>query len=187
MVAFVYSVTEDSMNPQYHGFVNDVPVEGDASAIRLEASYTDLGRDAIPALSGTASVTLRSRTVEAENADAFSGTQPLNSGRASGGVFMGAINHDGYLLFRDIDLARVNALSIQAASAGAGGAIEVRFGSKDGPVLGSTPVDVNGDWEAFSEKRVLLQHSSQRGDLYLVFQNEQNRGGLMNVDRITFQ
>ena len=186
MVAFVYSVTEDSVNPQYQGFVNDVPVEGNASAIRLEASYTDLGREAIPALSGTAAVTLRSRTVEAEKADAFNGTQPLNSGRASGGVFMGAINHDGYLLFRDIDLARVEALSIQAASAGAGGVIEVRFGSLDGPVLGSTRVEVNGDWEAFSEKRVPLQHSSQRGDLYLVFQNEQNRGGLMNVDRVTF-
>ena len=187
MVAYVYSVTADSVNPQYQGFVNEVPIDDTASAIRLEASYTDLGRDAIPALSGTASVTLRSRSVEAEQADAYRGTQPLGSGRASGGVFMGAINHDGFLLFRDIDLSRVDALKIQAASAGVGGRIDIRFGSVDGPLLGSTPIEVNGDWEDFSEKRVELTPTSDRGDLYLVFQNEQNRGGLMNVDSITFE
>ena len=187
MVAYVYAVTEDTINPQYQGFVNEIPIDDTAATIRLEASYTDLGRDAIPPLSGSSRVTLRRRTVEAEAADASSGTQPLSSGRASGGVFMGAINHDGFLLFRDIDLARVEAVAIQAASAGAGGTIEIRFGSFDGPVVGSTPVEVNGDWEAFSEKLVPLERSSQRGDLYLVFQNEQNRGGLMNVDSVTFR
>ncbi len=187
MVAYVYSITEDSVNPQYQGFVNEVPIDETASSIRLEASYTDLGRDAIPPLAGTASISLRSRTVEAEAADSFQGTQPLSSGRASAGVFMGAINHDGFLLFRDIDLARVRALSLQAASAGAGGTIEVRFGSFDGPVIGSTSVEVNGDWEDFSEKQIELIPSTDRGDLYFVFQNSQNRGGLMNVDSITFQ
>ena len=187
MVGYVYSVTADSVNPQHQGFVNEVPIDDTASAIRLQASYTDLGRDTIPALSGTATVTLRSRSVEAEQADAYSGTQPLGSGRASGGVFMGAINHDGFLLFRDIDLSRVDALKIQAASAGVGGRIDIRFGSVDGPLLGSTQIEVNGDWEDFSEKRVALTPTTDRGDLYLVFQNEQNRGGLMNVDRITFE
>ena len=118
MVAYVYAVTEDTINPQYQGFVNEIPIDDTAATIRLEASYTDLGRDAIPPLSGSSRVTLRRRTVEAEAADASSGTQPLSSGRASGGVFMGAINHDGFLLFRDIDLARVEAVAIQAASAG---------------------------------------------------------------------
>jgi len=187
MVAYVYSVTADSVAPQFQGFVNDVPVESDASAIRLVASYTDLGRDAIPALTGQAAVTLRSRTVQAEAADEYRGTQPLGSGRAEGNAFMGAINHDGFLKFADIDLSQVEAIEIQAASAGAGGTIEVRFGSFDGPVLGSTPVEVNGDWEAFSKKVVELTPTTDRGDLYFVFQNEQNRGGLMNVDSISFQ
>jgi cytochrome c len=187
MVAYVYSVTADSVAPQFQGFVNDVPVDADASAIRLVASYTDLGRDAIPSLTGQTSVTLRSRTIQAEAADEYRGTQPLGSGRAEGNTFMGAINHDGFLRFADIDLSRVTAITIQAASAGAGGTIEVRFGSFDGPVLGSTPVEVNGDWEAFSKKVVELTPTTDRGDLYFVFQNEQNRGGLMNVDSITFQ
>jgi cytochrome c len=187
MVAYVYSVTAHSVAPQFRGFVNDVPIKADASGIRLVASYTDLGRDAIPSLTGQATIMLRSRTIQAEAADEYRGTQPLGSGRAEGNTFMGGINHDGFLRFADINLSRINAIAIQAASAGAGGTIEVRFGSFDGPVLGSTLVAVNGDWEAFSEKVVELTPTDERGDLYLVFQNEQNRGGLMNVDSITFQ
>ena len=187
MVSYVYSVTADSIHPQFQGFVNEVPIDADASAITLVASYTDLGRDSIPALTGQASVTLRNRTLQAEAADEYRGTQPLNSERAEGKTFMGAINHDGFLRFRDIDLSRVKAISIQAASAGAGGTIEIRFGSIDGPLLATTPVEVNGDWEAFTAKRVELAPNTDRGDLFFVFQNEQNRGGLMNVDSITFQ
>ncbi len=187
MVSYVYSVTADSVNPQYQGFVNDVPVDAEAAAITFVASYTDLGRDTIPPLTGQATVTLRSRTIQAEAADEYRGTQPLNSDRAEGKTFMGAINHDGFLRFTDINLATVNAISIQAASAGAGGTVEVRFGSFDGPLLGSTPVEVNGDWEAFSTKQIDLVPTTERGDLYLVFQNAQNRGGLMNVDSITFR
>jgi len=187
MVSYVYSVTESSANPQFQGFTNDISFDADAAAVRLEATYTDLGRDAVPATSGQASITLRSRTVEAEAADAYEGTQPLGSDRARGKVFMGAINHDGYLRFDGIDLSQVTSISVQAASAGAGGTIEVRLGAFDGPVLGSTAVEVNGDWEAFSEKRIPLAACQERADLFLVFQNRDNRGGLMNVDAVTFQ
>jgi cytochrome c len=187
MVSYVYSVTADSANPQYQGFTADVSCDADVPSLRLEATYTDLGRDAVPPASGQASVTLRSRTVEAEAADAYEGTQPLGSDRARGKVFMGAISHDGYLRFDRIDLSRVTAIAVQAASAGAGGTIEVRRASRDGDLLGSVRVDVNGDWEAFSEKRIPLADCDDRTDLYLVFVNPDNRGGLMNVDSISFQ
>ena len=73
------------------------------------------------------------------------------------------------------------------ASAGVGGAIEVRRGSVDGQLLGKATVEVNGQWEEFYEKIITLESTTGTDDLFLVFQNEKNRDGLMNVDSLTFQ
>jgi cytochrome c len=73
------------------------------------------------------------------------------------------------------------------ASAGAGGVIEVRRGGVDGALLGQATVEVNGQWEEFYDKVIELEPSTGTDDLFFVFQNEKNRGGLMNVDSITFQ
>lgn len=187
MVEYVYSVTADSANPMVHGFNNELAIPEGITSVRLEASYTDLGREEIPKLTGQATLMLRSRTLQAEHATEYRGTQPLGSSRAEGQKFMGAIEHDGFLRFADIPLQQVKGVALKVASAGAGGSIEIRFGSKDGLLLATVPVEVNGDWEAFYEKQVELADCTDRGDLYFVFKNEQNRGGLMNVDSITLR
>jgi cytochrome c len=99
---------------------------------------------------------------------------------------MGSIEHDGYLRFGDVPLDGVRAITVSVASAGAGGWIEVRRGSNQGELLGEVQVDVNGDWEAFAEKRIELLPATGRDDVYLVFRNSENRGGLMNIDALTF-
>jgi cytochrome c len=186
MVEHVFSVTADKSNPSVQGFANEFMLDTVPARLRLEATYTDLGRDDIPKLDGVAVVTLRSRTIQAEAADAFEGTQKLGSDRAEGQAFMGAINHDGYLQFDGIRLDRIAAISARVASAGAGGVIEIHAERVDGPLLGTMPVEVNGNWEEFYEKRIELSPSTGRATIYLVFKNETNRGGLMNVDSITF-
>ncbi len=99
---------------------------------------------------------------------------------------MGAIEHDGFLRFNQISLEKTKQIVIRAASAGAGGVVEARRGSPTGPLLGDVTVEVNGDWHAFTEKIIDLKEPSSREDVYLVFKNEKNRGGLMNIDSVSF-
>lgn len=187
MVEYVFSATAGSSNPSARGFNNEVLTDASSGALRLEATYTDLGRGDIPKLIGVATVTLRSRNLQAEAADEFAGTRPLSSDQAQGKRFMGAVEHDGFLKFADVPLDDLRVLTARVASAGAGGAIEVRRGSVDGPLLGSTSVEVNGSWEEFYEKTIELEAASGSDDLYIVFKNPENRGGLMNVDSLSFR
>jgi len=186
MVEYVYSVEANTTHPTVNGFNNELELEEGLAGVRLEATYTDLGRGDIPKLSAITAVTLRSRTIQAEAADEFRGTTPLDSAAAEGKRFMGAIEHDGFLKFASIRLDAVKYLSLRVASAGAGGTLEVRRGAIDGPLLGSATVEVNGEWESFYEKRIELEPSVSRDDLFIVFKNPVNRGGLMNVDSVTF-
>ncbi|TVQ00893.1 MAG: carbohydrate-binding protein [Planctomycetaceae bacterium] len=187
MVEYVYSVTSAASNPTAHGFNNRLEIGEVPGRLRLEATYTDLGRDDIPKLVGVGAVTLRSRRVQAEAADEYRGTQPLNSDRAEGKRFMGGIEHGAFLRFDDIPLDGLRSVGVRVASAGAGGEIEVRRGAVEGPLLGSIRVEVNGAWEEFREERIGLRAASGRDTLYLVFVNPVNRGGLMNIDSLSFE
>jgi cytochrome c len=187
MVEYVYSVKPDPSVTMTRGPSGKITVPTNQSAIRLEATYTDLGRGDIPPLSGTTVLELRSRRIQAESADEFRDTQPLGSGRAEGGAFLGAINNGAFVKIKNIQLDQVHQLALMVASAGAGGTIEVHKDAVDGPLLGSTVVEVNGDWEAFYEKTVEVPANTGRCDLYLVFKNPTHPGGLMNIDAIEFR
>ncbi len=187
MVEYVFSATADSSNASATGFNNFLPTTKDDESIHLSANYADTGRGDIPKLSGSASVTLRSRNLQAESADEFRGTQKLGSDKAQGKHFMGGIEHDGFLKFTNIPLDTVEQVVVRVASAGVGGVIELHRGAVDGPLLGSTTVDVNGDWTDFYEKTIELESTEGRDSLYVVFKNEKNRGGLMNIDSLNLQ
>jgi cytochrome c len=187
MVEYVFAVTAASANPTVPGFNNVIPTQKTNGPIRLEATYTDLGRDEIPKLIGSGSVTLRNRKVQAEEADDVRGAKKLGSGKAEGKQFVGAIEHDGYLKFAKIHLDKLQSIVVRVASAGVGGSIEVHRGSVDGPLLGRTTVEVNGSWEEFYEKNIPLEATTGRDELYLVFKNAEQRGGLMNIDSLYFQ
>ena len=187
MVEYVFSAKADSSNPSARGFRNELALKQPLDTVQLEATYTDLGRGDIPALSGTNSIVLRSRHIQAESADEYKGTQPLGADQAEGKRFMGAIEHDGFLRFNQISLGQTKQIVLRAASAGGGGIVEAHVGSVNGPLLGSVPVEVNGDWHAFTEKIIDLKEPSGREDVYLVFKNEKNRGGLMNIDSVEFR
>ncbi len=186
MVEYVYSVTAAAANPSAPGFTNDLTIPKGAQQVRFEATYSDAGRGEIPKLIGTGSVLLRNRHIQAEAADEFAGTRVLNSSKAEGKKFMGAIEHNGFLKFNLVSLDQFDKVQVRVASAGSGGSIEIRKDRIDGPLLGSTTVEVNGDWEAFYEKTIEVEKSTGRSDLYVVFKNEKKPGGLMNIDSLEF-
>lgn len=187
MVEYVYSVSADSSNPTAIGFRNDLNLATLNGTIDLEATYVDLGRNQLPKLAGSTKIRLRNRHMQAEAADEKKGTLRLSSDRAEGKAFMGGIEHDGYLKFENLSLESISGISFSVSSAGSGGIIEIRRGSADGFLIGSVEVEVNGEWEAFHTIHTTVTPSDGKSDLYLVFQNEKNRGALMNVDWIEFQ
>lgn len=187
MVQYVFSVTADASHPSAQGFNNEILIGDLSTNLRLEAAYTDLGRGEIPKLVGIGSVVLRNRRVQAEAADEFQGTQRLGADQAEGKYFMGAINHDAFLKFNNIPLDDLRSVTVRVTSAGAGGEIEVRRGGVDGELLGSVTVPVNGSWEAFYDQAIELKPQSGRDAIYFVFKNPVNRGGLMNIDSLTFR
>ncbi|MEQ9407365.1 MAG: PQQ-dependent sugar dehydrogenase [Fuerstiella sp.] len=202
MVGWIYSLQPSGLVRVFSGFVGEIPVPTREAAAaghyRLDVSYTDRGAGAVPALNASASVYLRPRLVEAESADEVNGPQLLNSGRASGGRFVGAINHGHTLRFRNMNLDQLQNVTLKIASAGAGGAIEIRLDQPDGPLLAAVDVEVNGDWEGFYERSIALNktptpvdgsestHISGRHDLVIVFTHPSGAGGLMNLDALQF-
>ena len=186
MVEYIYSVKPESAAPTAVGLQNQLNVPNDVHAVRLDASYTDGGRGEIPALTSATSVLLRARKMQTEHALEFTGTKVLDSGKAEGGKFMGAIDHGGHLRFTNIPWNQVGAVRASVASAGAGGQIEIRQESATGPLLGTLTVTVNGNWEEFYQVESKIESPEGRSDVYFVFVNQQHPGGLMNVDWIEF-
>lgn len=191
MVGWVYSLEPSGLVRVFPGFNNEVPVSADEASksghYRLEANYSDRGADPLPALTASAVVYLRPRLVEAESAEVIEGPQVLGSGNASGGKFIGAINHGHTLRFRSILMDDVKKLLLRVASAGSGGSIEVRLDQPDGPLLASTEIVVNGEWEKFYDYTVEFTPSTGRHDVIIRFTHPGQAGGLMNLDSIVFQ
>ena len=190
MVSWIYSLEPGGVVRVFSGFVGEIPVTAEEAArpghYRLEAAYADLGAGAVPSLSSTATIFLRHRLMEAEQADEIRGPQILGSGNASAGQFIGAINHGHLLCFRSVALERVSGVRLKIASAGAGGAIELLQGSPEGTVLGRVEVEVNGNWEQFYERTVDFPNVEGRHDLWIRFVHPQQASGLMNLDSVEF-
>ena len=188
MVGWIYSLEPSSLTRVYPGFAGSVPVSTEEAAkggrYRLEASYLDRGAGPIPALAGTATVFLRPRQIEAEVADEVRGPQILASGQASAGRFLGAINHGHTIRFHDLPMDQVRGAALRMASAGAGGAVEVRLDAPDGPLLATVPVEVNGQWEQFYERAASWEPVTGRHDVFIVFTHPQQAGGMMNLDSV---
>lgn len=188
MVAWIYSLEPSSLTRIVAGFTGTVPVSAEDAAsgvpLRVEAAYLDRGAGDIPALASSAAIHLRPRVAEAEGADEIRGPQVLSSANAGGGHFLGAIDHGHAIRFTAVPLDDVSGVSLRVASAGAGGAIEVRLDAPDGPLLATVPVEVNGQWEDFSERQGAWEAVAGRHDVWIVFTHPGKAGGLMNLDRV---
>lgn len=188
MVAWVYSLEPNGVVHVLPGFVGEVPVANNetnrSGHYTLVASYTDRGAGDIPPLSATATLHLRQRRIEAEAADELTGAVPLRSSTASEGQFVGSINHGHYLRITDLKFDSIGRVTLRVASAGAGGAIELRLDNPNGPLLTMVDIAVNGNWEAWHDQDATLPPTTGHHDLILRFVNPQQASGLMNLDSI---
>lgn len=158
-----------------------------SGSLILEASYTDTGGEQVGPQVGRARRVLRTLHVEGEHFNRKRGNQVLESESATGGAFIGAIEHDSFLLFEDVNLEGIASVSCRVSSAGAGATVEFRTGSRRGALVGSFEMVPNGEWEAWFDVQVPLKAEAGARDLFIVFTNEESGGGLMNLDSLRFE
>lgn len=187
MVDWIYSLREEGGLQVIGGFVGDVPTSDDYSGgLLLEAVYTDLGAGNVPPITETVSLPIRSRHIEAEHANRIQGSQVFGSETADNKKFVGGINHGHHLRIDDLTTESVDTVTLRFSSAGAGGNIEFHQDRADGPLLASANVTPEGDWENWREQTVEFLSVDGVHDVFVVFTNEERKGGLMNLDSMFF-
>lgn len=182
MVRWIFSLADGQQTPTVsRGLAGQVtpPKDGKLANGLLEATFTDMGRAPAGPLSSKALVRLRGRRLEVEKADSVEG--PKIMGKA-----IGSIGHGHHVKFSNIQLGVVGKVKVRVASGGAGGKIELRSGTVDGPLLGSLDVVPTGGWDKWEDHTFDVKPASpDTADVYVVFVNP-GKGGLMNLDWVEF-
>ncbi|MGW6915863.1 PQQ-dependent sugar dehydrogenase [Kitasatospora sp. NPDC054939] len=146
-----------------------------------DAEYTDGGAPGQPPLTGRDQAISQPTHRQAEHWSGSSGITVYAHDAAHGGRTVGDVHHGDWISLAPYRLSDVASLTVRASSAGAGGTVEVRTGSPDGPLLGSAAVPVTGSWESFREIEVPLRNGpAGTTALYLVFTG--GAGALFDVD-----
>ncbi len=184
MVHWVFSLKRGETTTSFaRGLAGSLtPPKGkDGKGYVLDATFTDNGKAPASPLTGHASVTLRSRKIQAVQADEIHGPQVL-------GKVVGAIADKHYLKLARINLTDIGAVSWHVASGGVGGKIELRASSPDGPLLAEDEVKPTGGWSKFEDHRSAFSKvcTDDRADLFVVFKNP-GKGGLMNLEWLRFE
>ncbi len=141
----------------------------------IRASYEDQGANGIGPLSTTKQLTLRNSKVLAATAD-----QLKDAARANGehGSFVKYTADDSWIKFDNIDLSGIKSLNLELNPGNTAGKLELRVGSPDGELIGTTetlnkssrPKNSEGGW---FKVEMVLKSSQTMDDIYLVFRAEQ--------------
>ncbi|MFF4230418.1 ThuA domain-containing protein [Streptomyces sp. NPDC001820] len=147
----------------------------------FDAEYTDGGGGGQAALTSHDQAQLQPRHRQAEHYNNSSGVTLQNKASAHGGKTVGDIHNGDWISFKPYNLTGSTKLTARISSGGAGGFLEVRTGSADGPILGSAPVPVTGSWDTFQDVDVPLRAVPRKTtELFLVFKG--GDGALYDMD-----
>ncbi len=153
----------------------------------LSVSYTDQGANGMPAIASRKLLTLRHPKVQAEDYEAFKNVQRQ---RPNGGAFAFVSNiQDGsYIVFKDIDLSHITALTYQVGAGPEGGTISLRLDKPDGPVVSQVAVAPSQERRDFHEVEAAVKATQGVHDLYFVFTHDTVKAqNLFALDWIYFQ
>jgi PKD repeat protein/glucose/arabinose dehydrogenase len=161
----------------------------------LEAVYTDKGAPGSSTLTGRDEAILPPKRKQAEffttTGRAANGTgggdpgvQTEDTSDAGGGKNIGFIEDGDYVSFNPVSLKDIRQLNFRVASGGVGGTIEVRLDSPTGQLVATSPQIANtGGWQTWTTVQVPLSNPpSGTHELFLVFRNPADQGGLFNVN-----
>jgi cytochrome c len=141
----------------------------------VKASYTDKGANGISPLTTISQLTIRNPKVMASNADQLKDAARANGENVS---FVKYTADDAWLMLENIDLNQINSISLEIDPTNTGGKLELRSGSPNGKLLGTTeklskssrPNGAKGGWFTVE---MPIEPTDFVGDIYLVFKADQ--------------
>ncbi|GAA2963054.1 ThuA domain-containing protein [Streptomyces enissocaesilis] len=151
----------------------------------FDAEYTDKGAGGQAPLTTHDQAVAQPKHRQAEHFSKSSGVTVFNKTPAHGGKAVGDIENGDWIAFAPYRIGDATSLTARISSGGAGGTLEVRTGSPDGRLVGSTVVPVTGGWETFQDVTTTIERPPGRTTtLYLVFKG--GAGALYDIDDFTF-
>ncbi len=149
----------------------------------LWSSYTDGGSETIEPITAEDQVKLRYHKLQAEQSDKRSKSVEIDDFK--GANYLSGFRHGDYFVFNNIDLTDVEGVVVKMRCGNAGGALELRLGGLDKPVIAAAPVDCGGAETA--EFRLAFEAVSGFQDLYFRTTNEQAKAEWIGaVDWVEF-
>nr|WP_152992321.1 ThuA domain-containing protein [Nonomuraea pusilla] len=170
----------------------------------IEASYTDNGgADGAKPLTGRGQVILQTKRRQAEHftesgrvADGkgtdSAGVQIENTSDPQGGAKnIGFIQDGDWWSFAPVSLTSITGIRLRAASASAGGTVQVRLGNpENGTLVGSVDVPGTGGWQTFQDVTLSLTNPpTVSGPVYFVVRKPASAADnayLINVNWVDF-
>jgi cytochrome c len=156
----------------------------------LEAEYTDRGALGRPPLRTRETLLLRPATQEAEACNGRSeGVGNYSAGPGAPTVLV-ELKHKAWFMYKKVELAGLHGLELRLGSSNqqqrcAGGQVEIRAGSRNGPLLAqaSIPADAPREERVFSTLQLPFQGSlpEYARDVYVIFSNPADQFNTVTV------
>jgi len=172
MVRWIYSLEPGKTGVDLtRGLTGKISVPEDPQNQRgyLEANYTDNAQPPAGSLVGKATLTLRSRRVEAEDGGHLTGAEVQNAGHASGKKFLRATAATATARYASLNLGDTASVTCRVASVTNSGAIELHRDSAAGDLLTCFEVNPTGAWNKWAEITSPLKSVTPRCDVVAVF------------------
>ncbi len=142
MVRYILSLADEKQKSKPISDNNFVPNDKKKAGMYIfSANYADKGANGMGSQSASQTLSLRSAKFKATAFDDFKGTTKMTV--EDRGEMVLASSDGSYIVFNDIDLTDLSALSVYASGregGTAGGQVEVRLDKPDGELLGSTTI-----------------------------------------------
>lgn len=140
----------------------------------IQAGYTDSGANGISPFTSKKQFLLRNPLVRAVTGDEFVGAAKAN---IDGDQFVKFTEDKSWMRFENIDLSQIKEITLELNPSGTKGQLELRVGSLDGPVIGSTAVISQADRPSaypsnWFPQKISIQKTENIQDLYLIFRAE---------------
>lgn len=177
MVEWIFSLKKGEAGAVLHrGTEGVIPVPENDKLRKavLQADFTDFGTSSAGPLSTTSVVNLRSRTIEAEEADELIGPMVMDDGNAGGKKMIGQANPDNAVKISGVPLRNVSRVTVRYSLPFGEERIEIRKGAKDGAKVGEILLKSTGDWGKFQEAGGQIASGDEATDLYFVLSSGMN-------------
>lgn len=153
----------------------------------LNAEYTDDGGGVGASLKGNATIILNQKLKQAEHALEFFDVQTEATGDfLGGGENIGFVNHNSALRFGPMNFKNIDFFTARFATQQNPALIEIRIDSQTGPIIGSVQTEITGGWQTYDYFTTPIEDPGGTHDVYLVFKNAANPGGLGNINWFEF-